>query len=665
MLVVFLSLFVFLAGVFPAMSADLPDVKTARTFVKGGGEVILNESFDETPRFRLPKYYSIASGEGVNGTSALKHERTDSSMRPSFSLPLAGLNPGKLYKVRISIRSQGLQRDSNSRQKLVVCAVEYYNKNGELTDIDCKNYPPNDKYSVMDFSFKPRPDRDARFVCYLWHGWTGTVWFDDVRISSAGPDVSVLLTWPANLTFRTDDGHFTLHADPKSPQPLGALVTFSQAGRTREMVLPSDDNANFQGDFGKLTEGPAEMTVRLLDLKGRQYLYEGIFNVNVIPPQPSPANAALLDKHGRLLVDGKPFMPLGVFGLADEASLKRIADAGFNCMQLYASFSLCGLKKTGDPVADLRAGMDRIHHHGLRLIFSLAAQMNDHPHGMKQWAGETGGFNVAKKAVECVKDHPALLAWYVSDETSRSGIPELVRLREAVSRIDPWHPTWTLTYRLQDIPYYGVSGDVFGVDPYPIKPTLKEQKLDEIIDYMEGAQTTGLPIWVVPQIFNWAIIGAKDAKALEGTRGPNPEEMRAMPLLSAIMGAKGFIFYGFTTLFHWLPKIQPDAPEKLWAPVVGMVQVMKSLEPFILSIVPAPEVKVESKPAGRVRARAFKTADGQVRVLIVALGPMPVTAEIKVPGYVHLKSRFGLTACDNSGIYHFKAKAIDSDILEN
>ncbi|OQA88437.1 MAG: hypothetical protein BWY31_00300 [Lentisphaerae bacterium ADurb.Bin242] len=662
---VFWSVSVFLAGTLSILAAELPDVKTAKTFVHGGGEIILNESFDAPPGSRLPKQYSIAPGEGVNGTSALKHERTDSSMRPSFSLPLAGLNPAKVYNVRISIRSQNLKQDAGSKQKLVACAVEYYNKNGDLTDIDYTAYTPDSKYTEVKFSFKPRPGRDARFVCYLWHGWTGTTWFDDLRISSAGPDVSVLLTWPTHLTFRTNDSRFTLHADPKSPQPPGALVTFAQAGKTREMVLQSDRNSDFQGDLGKLTEGPARMTVRLLDLKRKQYLYEGIFNVNVIPPQSPPSNAATLDRHGRLIVDGKPFMPLGVFGLSDEVSLKRIADAGFNCLQLYSSFSLCGPEKTGDPVADLRAGMDRIQRHNLRLIFSLAAQMNDHPHGTKQWAGEAGGFNVARKAVECFKNHPALLAWYVSDETAQSGIPELVRLREMVNRIDPWHPAWTLTYRVQDMPYYGVSGDVFGVDPYPVKATAKEQKLDEIIDYMEGAQTTGLPIWAVPQIFNWAIIGARDAKALEGTRGPNAEEMRAMPLLCAIMGAKGFIFYGFTTLFHWLPKIQPEAPEKLWPPVVAMVQVMKSLEPFIVSITPAPEVNVESKPVGRVRARAFQTADGQVRVLIVALGPMPVTAEIKVPGYNQLKSRFGLTENSGAGIYHFKAGAIDSDILEN
>ena len=136
-----------------------------------------------------------------------------------------------------------------------------------------------------------------------------------------------------------------------------------------------------------------------------------------------------------------------------------------------------------------------------------------------------------------------------------------------------------------------------------------------------------------------------------------------MPILYAILGAKGFIFFSEHGITLKAEMICPGTTEKVWPDVDAMAKEMKHLEPYILGIEPGPKVTVSG--TDRVMARAFKAENGRIAVMIVALGPDPVKAKIslKLPAGVKLKSRFGLTT-GSDGEYEFSADAIDSDVLE-
>ena len=137
--------------------------------------------------------------------------------------------------------------------------------------------------------------------------------------------------------------------------------------------------------------------------------------------------------------------------------------------------------------------------------------------------------------------------------------------------------------------------------------------------------------------------------------------MRAMVLAGVVYGAKGFVFYAYYDITE-MEKRAPARGERDWNNLKDTVQLLRDLEPYIMSTEKAPEVKVESTPAKEVYARAF-AKDGKVRVAVVSLGT-PCKAVITVPGQPNLKSRFGKIRNLGGGRYEYTAKAIDSDLLE-
>ena len=361
-----------------------PDVgftaEEADRFPSGGSKVLLSLSFEGKVPFDMPQGYSVVPAVGVNGTSALKFARQSNKVGEYIAIPIEGVVPGVRYQLRAKVRGKVVNAPGSKQKKPVVCGIEY-RVNGKPREVlyPLKPIPENYEDFTMDFMARAN-GYEPNLVLYLWHDWSGEVFFDDVEIRSAGPDVSALLLEPANLTFRNGDRKFAVHIDPRSPLPAAVLVTLKQNGKTyRKLLTGMDERFNFRGELPELVPGEAELTFKVIDVKQRCTLHTGSFKVSMLPPDAkAPANAATFDRHGRLIVDGKPFMVLGVFGMSGETDLKRISEAGFNCLQLYASLSLQGNRKLPTTRENVISGMDLIQKYGLKLLFSTATQIPGH-----------------------------------------------------------------------------------------------------------------------------------------------------------------------------------------------------------------------------------------------------------------------------------------------
>jgi hypothetical protein len=457
------------------------------------------------------------------------------------------------------------------------------------------------------------------------------------------------------------------------------LATVFNAGKSQDILL-KQNGLDFSGDTGKLESGQVKITAKLADLETKTIVSEEQFQFEAYPVVELPKNTCTIDEFNRTIVNGKPFMPLGVFGTyrSNEQDYQRIKNAGFNCMQSYWSFGLKGKTDHKDDIKNVLAGLDLMNKYDLKLIFTMAAQYSHKYWAIKKWGGAEGIDAVAELAAQKFKDHPALLAWYVSDEEMRKEVPKILSLRQRISRIDPWHPVWTLTYRYNDLPYYGVSGDVIGVDPYPISEKNIEQSIKNvqmaknIKMAMTAGHTTGLPVWVVPQIMGLGIHLLKDKpKEFAQSYFPTSGEMRAMALYTAMLGAKGFIFYSANDILREYERVLPNSgfAEREWAKVVEMVKPLKELEPFILSTKKPLELVVESEPKETVEASIMFDDQGDFRVIIIGTGgkaegtltlPENLTKQKNKP----LRSKFGKTQSLGNGKYKFVAENIDSDILE-
>jgi hypothetical protein len=134
-----------------------------------------------------------------------------------------------------------------------------------------------------------------------------------------------------------------------------------------------------------------------------------------------------------------------------------------------------------------------------------------------------------------------------------------------------------------------------------------------------------------------------------------------MSLLMAIQGARGFVFYSYFDLLK--PAVLPDY-EQRWKELCNVGGLLRELQPFLYSDETAPAVTVKTIQ-GAVRAAAYKTADGKVKVLITGNGPGASEAEIAVAGCVNLKARYGKIESLGGGKYRFKGTDICSDVLES
>jgi len=629
-------------------------------------QIIYASGFEgrDVPKFSNP-CYRILPGVGINGSTGLKLTRSNEREYLFDAIPLPPLEKNRVYTLKLMVRGENL----SSQKSMAFAEVEFAENGRYLTsNAICKPVGPDFAEYSVEFTPPPGTTR-ANLVLYLQRGITGTLYYDNVEIVGSGKYYPVLLTWPSMETIRTDDHYFRLQAETSMTKQFRAMATITNSGNQTTQLLEMSAHHRFLGKWGKLVPGPVTLNVKLLDSIGKKVVNNITFNLNAVAAHTVPATSCLIDEYGRAIVDGKPFMPIGVYEAFREEDFRRIADAGFNCVMNYRTLNRgLGAHALADRKEEIIRLMDGLAQYRLKLIFSLKDQLPHHrnPDVLESWDDASGRLAVAEKAVNTFKNHPALLAWYISDEEVRRDVPDILRLRELINRNDPNHPTWTLTCNFSDLPYYGISGDVIGVDSYPIKNGNQQPSIKIWEDAMQAAGRTGLPCWAVPQMFNWAVDGQDWSRDVwHKTRGPNAEEMRATPLLAAIYGAKGFVFYAYAKFYNAVENVMPGAGKVEWEQkVIPTVRILRELEPFIMSVAPAPEVIVKSVPANEVRAKAMCDGHGNIRVIIVGTGK-PCRASITVPDKRLLSSQFGKTRSLGKGVYEFNARGIESDILCN
>ncbi len=283
---------------------------------------------------------------------------------------------------------------------------------------------------------------------------------------------------------------------------------------------------------------------------------------------------------GFLTSQGRKFFPIGSYELPKEAAeLRALADAGFNLVHCR-------------NVADL----DRAQAVGMSGWVSVPLQLG-------------ADSDALRKAVEAVRDHPALAVWEGPDEVVwnftaysglfRSGVYKqadewwqqtpfaverseaeakkiLPRLREGcqwVRRVDRRkRPIWINEAAQSDLKFireYLDDIDITGCDNYPIHENKREPAA--VGDYTERYQRVGRgkPVWMVLQGFSWhELTPPKDERLVY----PSFAETRLMAYGAIAHGAKGILYWGTEVV----PKKSPFRQSLL-----ALVSELNALQPFL------------------------------------------------------------------------------------
>lgn len=521
----------------------------------------------------------------------------------------APVQPGRKYRFSVWVKTKDL---AGKESGATVC-MEWQDQAGKWLG---GAYPDGikgtrDWTKVEGFTRVPPEAGGCTLTCYVRQGMTGTAWFDDVELVRAmDPALRTVLLAPLYRGRITAAGprearvrvrlnladHDLKPADVK----LLAQITAPAMNRTFGQATAQPDG---EGPYdlaipvGDLPVGKYSLSVHLIgrDGKAREVTQHDLERV---PDDFKPT--ACIDEHRRLVLDGKPFFPLGMYWSSiEENDIKLYADSKFNCLMPY-----------GSPT---KAQMDLAQRHGLKVIYSVKDFYAGSTHSPKFIQSEADEETKVRESVRQFRDHPALLAWYLNDELPQQFMPRLEAHQRWVEADDPNHPTWVVLYQVREIADYIRTFDVIGSDPYPIgrsPASMAAEWTSETFRQVECAR----PMWQVPQAHNWGNYAEEDRKR---GRTPSYAEKRSMAWQCICEGATGLVFYSWFDM-----KRNPDVPlETQWQDLKKVAAEVDQAVPALLSVEAVPAVTAQCQPdKPRWLHWLARSHDGQLRIFAVNNG---------------------------------------------
>jgi len=534
--------------------------------------------------WKLGEVFQIDTQVTRSGKASLRWTGTDPDVYriTTQSVPL---QVGRVYEISAWIKTDNV---TGVRESGATIALGFAGKEQEY--IKGGPHPGGQKgtgdwWQLVAYT-PPIPENvtTGTFTCYVRKRgektFTGTAWWDDVvlrpvslevrmlqpayktRVTNESPNLEIeFVAWAKDFGLKSDDVKVDLVIRPEG-QEFASVLERSydvQSGVSGQMQ-------NIQLDLSELKEGKYDVHVSLRHVKTGQKLWTQQRLIHRVSQSIRDLRVHL-DEHHRLVVDGKPFFPIGMYTRKDPIAV--IKGSPFNCIMSY------------DPLS--KAQMDAAGQAGLKVIYSVKDYYN------RIWYTPTTVKSVHDevpallKVVRTFRDHPALLAWYVNDELGADVLREHRAHYKAINEEDPNHPAWSLHFVPGEMRDLVDTADVFGIDSYPV-PDEPLGKVGQDVKGTVKAVRNKRAVWAVPQIFSWTSYGRTG-------RPPTLDEMRNMSWQSICSGANGLIYYAFHD-------VQKDTAnfETRWQEIQSMASEVVRYSDILLSVEELPGVKVTDQP---------------------------------------------------------------------
>ncbi|MFA6929605.1 MAG: hypothetical protein WCT05_04705 [Lentisphaeria bacterium] len=653
---------------FFSIVAGAADESTYKDMTKEGFDgLVLEENFEGPLQgwTLTGKGMVVKPHEGLNGNGCLFYERKDPKEYPAISKPVE-LQHGVVYKIRIDYKTEFINKGGNE-----FFCVRYF-KNGER--LSGTFHMSSDKKLVRDWDRLERtftiPDEadSARASILLRTGRLGKIWYDNFVIEPVGGRPGRLYPLAPQSLALNESGEITFHAESMDYMEGKGLSISLEINGTKQTAVVKNDRGEFT--LGNLPFGEYKYKAILKDDQKRLILAhtEGRFFRHK-----EKKNIISINSSQTVFLNEKKTLPvICFFGHIKEENtvdaLARIREAGFNGILSVPRWITKPKDKNLSDSAQLLALLDLLQKNDLKFIYSIKYQLGNKPNAIKKFDFAEGIHNVTLKMVKTVKDHPAMLGWYISDENPLADIGLIRDLRERIASIDPNHPAITLTNMMDNFKEFASTGDILAIDAYPIASSsmkLEEEQDDgNMAGYVDAGMKTKLPVWNTIQIFSWGAFDSMDTKSSLVMRHPTEQEMCSMILTSAIHGVKAFLFYAYHPVIYYAEEKVPGSGKKQWLQIVKAVQMLRSIEQYLLSDAKTPQVQITQLAGKKAEACAFSLENGETIVAISCGGPKESKAELYVPGKDQLVSQYGKTKNLGGGRYLFTGKHVDCDLLK-
>ena len=452
---------------------------------------------------------------------------------------------------------------------------------------------------------------------YVSRGRYGTAWFDDITcVREERPVLGELIS---NIYRDTAvDGGAVFSA-----ALFETAEEFAAKGHKAEFDIPSGEGcrtvaaeicggaARTQVDVSALPKGSSKITLKLKNADGR-IVENRELQFNRVEKMPDWK--VRIDRHNRVLVDGKPFYPVSIYlSWYSDQAFEDIVNSPFNCVMCYRHMT--------------REQLDKFHAAGIKVIYSIKDVLLGRPACPKEIVDEKSEYEWVDNHVKSFKDHPAILAWYINDELGTEWLDKLRVRYTHVRAVDPDHPAFMVLYQIGKINQYAGTFDVMGTDPYPVAG--KEPKpISMVADwtFRTRRDVFGKAVWQAPQIFDWSAY-----QVFKGVkhRAPTEAEIKNMVWQCAVAGANGVCTYNYNGL-RKKHKVVPF--ETRWAEVCRVYGEFARHTDIFLSGEPAPAV---SGAPAEVFTRTWRYR-GEDWLLVINTLDKTVDCKLKVDGHGEL-----------------------------
>lgn len=308
---------------------------------------------------------------------------------------------------------------------------------------------------------------------------------------------------------------------------------------------------------------------------------------------------------GVVRAEGLPVIPSGFYcyspvqpTLAEEEAVR-----GMNLISPYQNIGK-------QPRKERIAYLDRAAQLGMRVNYNLLSIAGGGGGAKAASTDKAKKMELLREEIRALKDHPAILSWYVADEPEGQGISAetLEEIYDIIRAEDPYHPITLVIMSAGPGRHYAASCDIIMADTYPVPNSSASDVIGTIRGLREELQYEK-SIWYVPQTFGGAEFW---------TREPTPAEIRMMTWGAALEGARGFqsfIRHGL----NGFPKNQ-----FMWETYAKTCREIQELTPFF-------ERGTERTPrvasAAKLETRTYTLGKQTVAVL---LNPGPEAAAYKL-----------------------------------
>jgi hypothetical protein len=358
-----------------------------------------------------------------------------------------------------------------------------------------------------------------------------------------------------------------------------------------------------------LATGSYKITASITVSSNRNIRYLATTDLDILSYKSNEVKSDRLT--GGLIVNKRPFFPFGFYTyspvmltLPEEEVVK-----GFNMISPYQ-------KILPETLGERKAYMDRCARLGMKVHYNLLSVSGGGGVGSKiEGISETEKRSRMIEEIKTFMNHPALLAWYISDEPNGYSIPPdtLEGIYRLVREVDPWHPvSMVFSAPFLSSAKYAEALDIVMADPYPL-PDLPVSFVGKVTGQLKDEFRGRRPVWIVPQAFGGGELWSRE---------PTIQEIRSMTWQAIIKGATGIQYFVRQGL-NYFPKSAAT-----WGECGRIAMEVAELVPWLLS--DEETLPIESY-SGNI-AVSSRLHNGQLIVMAVNMTNAPLASSLRIKG---------------------------------